>query len=117
MARYHNGNIVFTRAPVELLGFYSMTERFRLGLGVRKSQSAKMRGSDFAAGLHETYDSTVGGVFEGQYFFSDPSKSERSPLFGMYMRYVKESYKAKNEAWDSEKRDGSHVVLGLMFYY
>lgn len=112
-----NGNVVFTRAPVELLGFYSLTEQARLGLGVRKSQSAKLQGGGVTAGLNETYESSAGAVAEVQYLFSAPSKSDRSPVMGMYMRYVKESFKAKDLAWDAEKRDGSHVALGLIFYY
>jgi hypothetical protein len=35
----------------------------------------------------------------------------------MYLRYVKESYTAKNASWDTQKRDGSHLALGLMVYY
>lgn len=107
----------FSRVPLELLGFYSMTEQFRLGLGVRKSQSAKMQGGGTYEGLHKAYESSTGAVVEGQYLFGAPSKSDRQPVIGMYLRYVNESFKAKDASWDTRKRDGSHVALGLMFYY
>ncbi|MEK9802138.1 MAG: hypothetical protein VW475_01885 [Curvibacter sp.] len=112
-----NGNVVFTRVPVELLGFYALTDQVRLGLGARKSQSAKVQGGGVAASVSEPYESTAGAVAEVQYLFSAPSRSERSPLFGVYLRYVKESFKAKSASWDDQKRDGSHMALGLMFYY
>lgn len=112
-----DNSYTFTRVPVELLGFYAVTEQTRLGLGVRKAQSAKIQGGGGAAGLLAPYTSSVGAVLEGQYFFTEPLKTDRSPLFGVYLRFVKESYKAKDPAWDSEKRDGSHIGFGLMFYY
>jgi hypothetical protein len=112
-----NGNIVFTRVPVELLGFYSLTEQLRLGLGVRQSRNARVKGGGVAASVDEPYESSSGAVIEGQYFFDKPSTSSREPEFGLYLRYVKESYTAKNASWDTEKRDGNHVALGLMFYY
>lgn len=112
-----NGNVVFSRVPVELLALYAVTEQVRLGLGARKSQSAKVQGGGVAASVSEPYESGAGAVAEVQYLFSAPSKSERAPEFGVYLRYVKESFKAKNASWDDEKRDGSHIALGLMFYY
>lgn len=112
-----NGNVVFTRMPVELLGFYAVTEQVRLGLGTRKSQSAKVQGGGVAASVSELYESSSGAVAEVQYLFSPPSKSERSPVFGSYLRYVKESFKARNPSWDTQKRDASHVAVGLVFYY
>jgi hypothetical protein len=112
-----DNSFTFTRVPVELLGFYAVTEQTRLGLGVRKAQGAKIRGGGNSVGLLADYESSAGLVAEGQYFFTEPSKTERSPLFGVYLRFVKESFKAKDPAWDTEKRDGSHIGFGLMLYY
>lgn len=112
-----NGNVVFTHVPVELLGFYALTDQVRLGLGARKSHSAKVQGGGVAASVSEPYESRAGAVAELQYLFSAPSKSERLPTVGMYLRYAQESFKAKNASWDDQKRDGSHMALGLVFYY
>jgi hypothetical protein len=110
-----NGGYKFSRVPVELLGFYSVTERFRLGGGVRKVHSTHIQGHGDAAGDHFAYVHSGGAVLETQYFFSEPSQTSREPLFGMYLRYIQESYKLRDQ--QSEKKDGNHFALGLMFYY
>lgn len=110
-------NFVFSRVPVELLGFYSLTERLRLGLGMRKTQSAKIQGGGTYDYINEPYEASTGAVIEGQYLFGTPSRSDRAPMFGMYLRFVSETYKARRMAWDAEKRSGDQLALGLLFYY
>lgn len=110
-----NGGYKFSRVPVELLGFYSVTERFRLGGGVRKVHSTNIQGHGSAEGDHAAYEHSGGAVLEGQYFFSNPSRTDREPLFGLYVRYIHESYKLRD--WEDEKKDGNHFALGLLFYY
>jgi len=107
----------FTRVPVELMGFYSWTERLRVGLGMRKSQSAKLQGQGTYDWLNRAYESSTGAVVEGQYLFGAPSRAEREFVVGMYLRYVNENFKAVDASWDTRKRDGRHIALGLMFYY
>ncbi|MCZ8252772.1 MAG: hypothetical protein O9318_09910 [Hylemonella sp.] len=110
-----NGGYKFSRVPVELLGFYSVTERFRLGGGVRKVQSTNIQGHGDAEGDHFAYTQSGGAVLETQYFFSEPSRTGREPLFGMYLRYIRESYQLRDQQGD--KKDGNHFALGLLFYY
>lgn len=110
-------NFVFSRVPVELLGFYSLTDRLRLGLGVRKTQSAKIQGGGTYDYLNEPYEASGGAVIEGQYLFGTPSRTERAPMFGMYLRFVNETYKARRIAWDAKERSGDQLAFGLLFYY
>lgn len=110
-------NFVFSRVPVELLGFYSLTDRLRLGLGVRKTQSAKIQGGGTYDYINEPYEASGGAVIEGQYLFGTPSRTERAPTLGVYLRFVNETYKARRTAWDAEKRSGDQLALGLLFYY
>lgn len=105
----------FSRVPLELIGYYSVTERFRMGLGVRRVQNTNLQGTGSRDGRHYAYTHSGGGVLEGQYFFSTPSRTSREPLFGMYLRYVHENYQLRD--YQDEKKDGNHFALGLMFYY
>ena len=114
-----NGEIAFKRSPVELLTFYDMTEQFRLGGGLRKAQNAELTATGAAVGIPGTgaYESTVGLVLEGQYFFNSPPSSpeERKPRWGLGVRIVGESYKPTNGSTGS--RDGSHLAVSMLFYY
>jgi hypothetical protein len=112
-----NGNVAFARVPVELLGFYAVTQQFRLGLGVRQSQSAKVVGGGVASGVYRTYDSSAGAVLEVQYLFSAPSASDRTPVVGVHLRLISEGYTQNNGGAGAEKISGNHVAAGLVFYY
>jgi hypothetical protein len=112
-----NLGYTFRRVPAELLGFYAVTEQTRLGIGVRKTSGAAIRGNGLATGYKQAYESSMGTVLEGQYFFTEPSKTERSPLFGIYMRFVREEYRAEAPATNTKWKSGNHIGAGLMFYY
>ena len=115
-----NFDFDFQRQPVELLAFYSMTDQVRLGLGARKVYNAKLTGYGTAAGYTGTgnYDSSVGTVLEGQYFFTTPSLTERKLMVGMNLRYVQETFKlAEGGVGPRTDKSGDHVEIGLIFYY
>lgn len=114
-----NGEIAFKRAPVELLGFYEMSENFRLGGGLRKAQNAEVTASGAAAGISAagSYESTLGAVLEGQYFFNSQrySAAEHKALWGVGVRFVNESFKQTNSTAGS--KNGSHLAISFLFYY
>lgn len=110
-----NGDLTFTRIPVELLGFYDLSRDFRLGGGLRYSTNPNMTGSGFAEGWSGLggYEPSLGAVLEGQYLFVTPEKgSAGNGQFGLSLRYVSESFK-KNGTTTS----GDHYELGLVLYY
>ena len=114
-----NGQISFKRTPVELLGFYDITNQFRLGGGVRKVNDAELTVSGAAVGSTTAgkYDSSTGVVLEGQYFFS-PVQSvagNRKAQLGLSVRYVTETYTPKNGS--TAAKNGNHGVVGLVVYY
>lgn len=111
-----NGEIAFKRSPVELLAFYDMSEKFRLGGGVRKAQNAELTatGAGLTVVTPGAYESTMGVVLEGQYFFQ-PYSAERKARFGLGVRLVSESFKRVNGS--AETRDGSHLGVSMLFYY
>lgn len=112
-----NGSVAFSRVPVELLGFYALTQQFRLGLGVRQSQSAKAVGGGVLSSVYRTYDSSAGAVLEAQYLFSAPSASGRAPALGVHLRFIGEGFTQNNSGAGAQKISGNHVAAGLVFYY
>jgi hypothetical protein len=115
-AKASNGEIAFKRSPVELLAFYDMSGQYRLGGGVRKAQNAELTATGAGLGVVTpgTYESTMGVVLEGQYFFQ-PYSAERKARWGLGVRLVSESFKRTNGS--AETRDGSHLGVSMLFYY
>lgn len=111
-----NGEIAFKRSPVELLAFYDMSEKFRLGGGLRKAQNAELTatGAGLTVVTPGAYESTMGVVLEGQYFFQ-PYSAERKARWGLGVRLVSESFKRVSGSADT--KDGSHLGVNMLFYY
>ncbi len=112
-----NGNIEFTRFPLELMGLYSLNPQWRVGLGVRSATGAKLKATGVARSfVSDTgFNSSPGAVFEVQYLFGDrPQTSERRGQMGLSARYVTEGFKPKPSG--SEVK-GDHLGLGVVFYY
>lgn len=115
-----NGEITFKRLPVELLAFYDISNQMRIGGGVRKANSAELTvsGAALSSGATAgTYDSSVGTVLEGQYFFSpvDAGAAVRKAQFGLNLRYVGENYTPANGS--ASAKSGNHLGFGLVMYY
>jgi hypothetical protein len=109
-----NGEARFDRVPLELLGFYHINDRWRIGGGWRHTMNPKFKGDfDFQPSVTLDYkdaDSLVLQVGFG---------TER---FWGGLRYVNESFKVESVRVssstvriDTAKNDGSH--LGLMGYF
>lgn len=115
-----NAEFNFQRTPVEFLGFVSVTDQFRVGLGVHKTYGAKVTGTDAGYGWSGTgnYETNLGGVLELQYLFYPASKSERSAVWGMNFRYISESFTlSAADGGTGESKSGDQMVVGLVFYY
>jgi hypothetical protein len=115
-----NGEFNFQRTPIEFLGFYSVTDQWRLGAGVHKTYGAKLTGTGVAAGVSGTgsYEGSVGAVLEVQYLFWAPSQSERAAIWGMNLRFIKEKFTlADADGGTGEAKNGDQMVIGLVFYY
>lgn len=112
-----NGEISFTRSPVELLVFYDISKQIRLGGGVRKANGAELTVSGAASATPGKYDSSVGTVLEGQYFFSpvDAGAAVRKAQWGLNLRYVSETYTPTNGS--AGAKSGNHLGFGVVMYY
>lgn len=101
-----NGSLRFARYPIELLAYGHINPQVRVGGGVRFVNSPDLSGSGVVNGVDVSFDNTVGGIIEGEYFFS--------PNFGLKLRGVSETYKVKNTGF---KANGGHIGIYGNFYF
>ncbi len=107
-----NGNIDFTRYPLEMLGLMHLSDVWRLGLGARSALSAKTTSSGVAASLGSFYfKPSVGSVVELQYLMNHQPGSRDKAAF--IIRLVNESYTEKTTGLQFS---GNHVGIGFAFY-
>lgn len=99
-----NGSFRFERFPVELTGLFQVSQRLRLGLGVRQATGARTRSSGAAAGLNADFTASTGAVGELEYFFA--------PNYSLYGRVVAEKYTSQTIRYN-----GNHVGVGVNFYF
>lgn len=85
-----NGSVRFTRVPVDVLGLFSLNEKFRLGAGAQFVSGAELKGSGVASNVSQKYDSTTGAIVEGEYLLNSH--------IGFKLRYVSEKFKPENAA-------------------
>jgi hypothetical protein len=111
-----NGDVEFSRMPVELLGLYSLNDAWRVGAGVRSAGSAKLKSSGAAAGLGDySFSNSIGQILEAQYFFGANQEGvERKFRMALAGRIVKEDFTAKVT---NKSVSGNHFGLNLMVYY
>lgn len=109
-ANASNGNVVFERYPLDLLGHVRLNSWMRLGGGARYTGNAKLRTSGAVTSYvgNVSFEPTWGGVVEAEFF---PMRS-----LGIKARYVSERFKAKNAPW-APKADGSHGGIYLNYYF
>lgn len=108
-ASARNGNVTFSRFPIELLAHYHVTDSWKIGGGARQSTGTKLSSSGVASNVGDyKFDSSVAVVVEGEYLFT--------PKFGLKVRYVNEEYEVKNSP-GTDKIDGSHVGVIAVYYF
>jgi hypothetical protein len=101
-----NGSVRFQRYPFELLGFGYVSDKLRLGGGLRATTGAKLTGNGFASGVGNTsFKTSTGLVLEGEYF---PTRH-----VGITGRFVSEKYTAPNGV----KISGDHIGTRANFYF
>jgi hypothetical protein len=108
----YDGSYTMTTIPLELLGFFGITDAFRVGGGVRRTY-ADMAGTGKGAGYPGLgrWDTNGGAVLELQYLWSTPTAG-RGPQFGISLRRVSETFSK-----DGYSFSGNHTELGVALYY
>jgi hypothetical protein len=108
-----NGDISFTRYPIELLGFWHPAPHWRLGAGARFVNGAEFESDVNGFNDTVTYEDTVGLVIEtGLQVF---------PGGWVNLRYVDESYEPESingiNVTSSGKVSGRSVGLNLLWTF
>jgi hypothetical protein len=101
-----NGDADFSRIPVELIGYFHASEKWRFGAGVRFVNSPKLSGSGFASGIDMDLDNTTSGLVEVEYLMN------RS--VGFKLRAVSEKYEKKGYFGSA---DANHVGIFANVYF
>ena len=100
-----NGSVQFNRTPVDLLAYYHLNDKVRLGGGAQFVSSSRLKGSGAASSIDVPFDSTIGGVIEGEYLFS--------PHMGIKLRSVTEKF---NLSGGGGSASGNHIGVLFNFY-
>jgi len=98
-----NGDITWTRIPLEGLVFYR-APKFRVGGGLTYHLSPKLSGSGVAGGLNVNVDDALGVVLQGDWLITQK--------MSVGLRYTNLSYKANGVKANS---DGVGVTFGMRF--
>lgn len=100
-----DGNISFSKIPIEAIGFYQFGERARLGAGLRYAALTTLHGLGIARDLGSIrFHSSLGAVVEGEFLLS--------PQWGVSLRAVSEKY-----TFEGETLKGNHISLGMNWYF
>jgi hypothetical protein len=101
-----NGSLKFERYPLSVTGLYSLTNQFRLGVGVEHVANAKVRGSGVVGGASESFKSSTGLSLEGEYLFN--------PHWSVKLRAVQHKYESKRF---HDEVDGNYYGVFGSFYF
>lgn len=104
-----NGDYEFTRMPVELLAFVSLTDSFRLGGGVRHAFDAQVNSSGAVGGFDSDFKARTGIVVEGEYFFAE--------RVSVKVRAVSEKFEGKSGVYRGRTFDATHGGVYGSFYF
>ena len=102
----NNGNVRFERVPVELLGYYHVNDKVRVGGGLRYVTAAALRTSGVADIGDYEFKDTTSSVAEIEYLYSHQ--------LGFKLRYVNDRFKDKTFG---DKVRGDHVGAFVNFYF
>lgn len=111
-----DGEVKLTRSPQELLVFYEIAPKWKLGGGVRQDKNIGMTWyKDGGSSGSTKFEDTNGTVLEAQYLFTPrDKKSQRSLQAGLSLRVVRQDL--KNNEWQ-KTYNANQVGLSVFFYY
>jgi opacity protein-like surface antigen len=101
-----NGDIRFERVPFELLGYYHVNEKVRVGGGLRYVTATSLRTNGVADIGNYEFKDTTSAVAEIEYLYS--------PQLGFKLRYVNDKFKFRD--FDGTV-GGDHVGALVNFYF
>ncbi len=102
-----NGDVHFRRYPIEIIGYYNLTPKWRVGAGLRHVTNVRLKSSGVIDSTYNAaFDDATGGLVEVEYMFS--------PQAGVKVRVARESYMLRGGNYEL---DGNHVGIFGNFYF
>ncbi|MGJ9416586.1 outer membrane beta-barrel protein [Massilia sp. CMS3.1] len=102
-----NGDVRFERVPFELLGYYHVNDKVRVGGGLRYVTGTALRSSGAAEDIGDyKFKDSTSPVAEIEYLYS--------PQLGFKLRYVNDKFEEKR--FGAEVK-GDHVGVLMNFYF
>jgi hypothetical protein len=102
-----NGDMRFARVPFELLGYYHVNDKVRVGGGIRHVTHTEFRTGGVVADMGDfEFEDTTSGVVELEYMYSQQ--------LGLKVRWVNDKFKEKTYGIPLK---GEHVGLLANFYF
>lgn len=71
-----NGDVHFRRYPIELIGYYHVAPKWRIGGGVRHVTNVRLKSSGVIGGMDVQFDNATGALFEVEHMFPPPGRPE-----------------------------------------
>lgn len=111
----NNGNVRFSRVPVEVTGMFNPAERFRVGAGLHYDTNLQLTGSGAGASsdLPVKYRNAAGFVIKGEWMAFQE--------VGLELSYVGVRYKpdlaSSAPGTDPATVDGSHFGIGFNYHW
>jgi hypothetical protein len=100
-----NGNVTFSRWPVEGLALWTLSEKVRLGGGLRIATNAQLTSSGAASNLGVTsFQGQLGVVLQGEYLFT--------PNNAITLRFINEKYDVNGFSVNAD-----HAQVGYNHYF
>jgi hypothetical protein len=106
-----NGDIDFTRMPLDALVFYRFPQQFRVGGGLTYHLNPKLSGSGVAGGLNVGFDDALGLVLQAEYLL--PPRSPKTPKMTIGARFTMLDYKASGGG--TAKSNGVGITFSIGF--
>ena len=101
-----NGDVEWTRFPLEALAFYRF-QKVRLGGGLTYHLSPKLEGSGVVGGLNVTFKDAAGAVLQADWLVTD--------ALALGLRYTAIEYDAKGAFTGSARANGLGVTFSWRF--
>ena len=101
-----NGDLRFTRYPMELLAYYQLNQQWRIGGGARYVSSPKLSSSGAAYIGNYEFKNALSAVAEAEYMMGQH--------WGFKVRLVSEKFEEK---FSGEKVDANHIGFFGTYYF
>jgi hypothetical protein len=101
-----NGDVSFTRYPMDVMALYSITPSVRIGAGLQYVNSAKLTSSGVVGSNHVSFKGDTGVAVEAEYLLSKK--------FGVKLRHVTHTYRVENSG---VKFNGDETGIYGQFYF